>query len=153
MLSHLWSILVSKTPQFLAKSYRFRQLMILFQKGDTLRLLKIYFMFFPPTGAKYPFLGSSSWTIFTTYLTDFFHSNLCFFFTKLTVFTSSSYDLASTSIILSHIITELLIILAKYSSFLQLHIVVFQIYIFFTNKMFFRIFTLAPIFIVILLLI
>ena len=136
MLSHLWSILVCKIPQFLAKSYRIRQLIILFQKGDTLRLLKVYIMFFPPAGAKYPFLGSSSWTIFTTYLTNFFHCNLRFFFTKLTVFTSSLY-LASTSVILSHIITELLIILAKYSAFLQLHIVVFQIIIFFTSEMFF----------------
>ena len=55
MWSPLWSILVCKIPQFLAKSYRFRQLITLFQKVDTLRLLKIYIMFCPPAGAKYPF--------------------------------------------------------------------------------------------------
>ena len=55
MWSPLWSILVCKIPQFLAKSYQFRQLVILFQKVDTLRLLKIYIMFCPFAGAKYPF--------------------------------------------------------------------------------------------------
>ena len=60
---HLWFILVCKIPQFLVKGYRFRQLITLFQKGDTLRLLKIHIMFCPPAGAKYPFfLRSSSWT-------------------------------------------------------------------------------------------
>ena len=53
--SPLWSILVCKIPQFLVKSYRFRQFIILFSKVDTLRLLKIYIMFCPPTGAKCPF--------------------------------------------------------------------------------------------------
>ena len=54
MWSPLWSILVCKIPQFLAKSYRFRQLITLFQKVDTLRLLKIHIMFCSPAGAKYP---------------------------------------------------------------------------------------------------
>ena len=49
------SILVCKIPQFLTKSYQFTQLITLFQKTDTLRLLKIFIMFCPPTGAKYPF--------------------------------------------------------------------------------------------------
>ena len=63
----MWSILVCKLPQFLAKSYRFRQFIILFQKTDTPRQLKIYIMFCLPAGAKYPFfLGSSSWTISIT---------------------------------------------------------------------------------------
>ena len=44
-----------------------------------------------------------------------------------TVFVSSLYDLASASIISSHIITELLKILAKYLSFSQLHVSGFQI--------------------------
>ena len=51
----LWSILVCKIAQFLAKSYQFRQLVTLFQKVDTLRLLKIYSMFCSLAGAKYPF--------------------------------------------------------------------------------------------------
>ena len=55
MWSPLWSILVCNIHQFLAKSYRFRQLIILFQKVDTLRLLKIHIMFCPSAGAKYPF--------------------------------------------------------------------------------------------------
>ena len=55
MWSHLWPLLVCKIPQFLAKSYRCRQLITLFQKVDTLRLLKIYKMFCLPAGAKYPF--------------------------------------------------------------------------------------------------
>ena len=38
----LRSTLVCKIPQFFAKSYWFGQLIILFQKVDTLRLLKIY---------------------------------------------------------------------------------------------------------------
>ena len=59
----VWSILVCKIPQFLAESYRFRQLITLLQKVDTLRLLKIFIMFCPHVGAKYPFLGSSSWTM------------------------------------------------------------------------------------------
>ena len=49
-------ILVWKIPQFLPKSYRFRQLITLFQKADTLRLLKIYIMFCQPAGAKYSVL-------------------------------------------------------------------------------------------------
>ena len=64
MWSPLWSLLVCKIPQFLTKSYPFRQLITLFQKVDTLRLLKIYIMFCQPAGAKYPFsLGSSSQTV------------------------------------------------------------------------------------------
>ena len=51
----LWSILVCKIAQFLAKSYHFRQLVTLFQKVDTLRLLKICSMFCSLAGAKYPF--------------------------------------------------------------------------------------------------
>ena len=45
----------------------------------------------------------------------------------VTVFVSSSYSLASASIISPHIITELPIILAKYLSFSQLHVAQFQI--------------------------
>ena len=52
MWSPCWSFLVSKIPQFLAESYQLRQLITLFQKVDTLRLLKIYIMFCLPTGAK-----------------------------------------------------------------------------------------------------
>ena len=55
MWSPLCSILVCKIPQFLVKTYRFGQLIIHFQKVDTLRLLKIYIMFCPPARAKYPF--------------------------------------------------------------------------------------------------
>ena len=54
MWSTLWSILVCKIPQFLAKSYRFRQLITLFQKVDTLSQLNIFITFCPPAGAKYP---------------------------------------------------------------------------------------------------
>ena len=52
-----WSILVCKIPHFLAKSYQLRQLITLFQKIDTLRLLKIYSMFCSLAGAKYPFFN------------------------------------------------------------------------------------------------
>ena len=63
--SPFWSILVCKIPQFLAKSYRFGELIILFWKSDTLRLLKIHIIFCPPTGTKIPiFLDSSSWTTY-----------------------------------------------------------------------------------------
>ena len=48
-----WS--VCKIPQVLAKICRFGQLIILFSKVDTLRLLKIYIMFCSPAGAKYSF--------------------------------------------------------------------------------------------------
>ena len=61
MWSPLWSILVCKIPQFLAKSYQFRQFTILFYKVDTLMLLKIDIILCLPTGAKYS-LGSSLWT-------------------------------------------------------------------------------------------
>ena len=53
--SLLRSILVCKIPQFFSKSYWFGQLIILFQKVDTLRLLKIYIMFCLPAGAIYQF--------------------------------------------------------------------------------------------------
>ena len=48
----LWIVLACKTPQFLEKSYQFRQLIILFQNVGTLRLLRIYIMFCPPAVAK-----------------------------------------------------------------------------------------------------
>ena len=54
MCSPLWTILICKIPQCLAKSYQFRQLITVFQKADTLRLVNIYIMFCPPAGAKYP---------------------------------------------------------------------------------------------------
>ena len=64
-------ILVCKIAQFLVKSYRFRQLITLFCKVDTLRLLEIYIMFCPPARAKYSFfLGSSSWAIHTFHSQD-----------------------------------------------------------------------------------
>ena len=44
-----------------------------------------------------------------------------------TVFISKLFDLASASIILSHVITKLLIKLAKYFPCLQLHVKGFQI--------------------------
>ena len=44
----------------------------------------------------------------------------------IAVFVSSSYDLSSASIILSHVTTELSIILAKYLPFLQLLVAGFQ---------------------------
>ena len=49
-----WSILVHKIPQFFAKSYWFRQFIILFWKADTLMFLKIYIIFYLPAGAKCP---------------------------------------------------------------------------------------------------
>ena len=69
----LWSMLVCKIPQFLAKNYRFRQLIILFLGTRMLEsrhpeATKIHITFCSPTGAKYPFfLGSSSWTILYTF--------------------------------------------------------------------------------------
>ena len=51
----LRSILVCKKPQSFDKSHRFGQLIILFQKVGTLRLLRIYIMYYLPAGAKYPF--------------------------------------------------------------------------------------------------
>ena len=63
-ISFVWSILICKIPQFFAKSYWFGQLIILFQKVDTLRLLKIYIMFCLPAEQIPVFLGSSSWAIF-----------------------------------------------------------------------------------------
>ena len=55
MWSPVWSILVCKIPQFLAKCYRFGRLIILFWKVDTLRLLKLFTMFCPHARTKYPF--------------------------------------------------------------------------------------------------
>ena len=76
MLSPLWSILICTIPQVLTKSIfwqkffnRFGQLIILSQKVDILKLLKIYIMFCPPTGAKYHFLDSSSWIIINIWVT------------------------------------------------------------------------------------
>ena len=81
-ISFVWSILICKIPQFFAKSYWFGQLIILFQKVDTLRLLKIYIMFCLTAGAKYPF--------FRLQLMDYiggwrkFHAEpVCFFITFL----------------------------------------------------------------------
>ena len=54
-MSRLWSILTCKIPHFLARSDRFGQLIILLQKVDILRLLKIYIIFCPPVTAKYTF--------------------------------------------------------------------------------------------------
>ena len=59
MWSPLSSILVYKIPQFFARSYQFRQFVTFFYEVDTLRLLKIYIMFYRPAGAKYPFYGSA----------------------------------------------------------------------------------------------
>ena len=58
-MSNLWSILACKTRQFLARSYRFGQLIVLFQKVDTLRLLKIFIIFCPPVTAKSSFFQDS----------------------------------------------------------------------------------------------
>ena len=66
MWSPLQSILVCKIPQFLVKSYRFRQLITRFQKADTLRLLNIYMMFCPPAGAKYPFFQAPAHGLLST---------------------------------------------------------------------------------------
>ena len=58
-------ILICKILQFLVKSYWFRQLIIIFQKVDTLRLLKFYIMFcLLPRCQISVFLGSNSWTKF-----------------------------------------------------------------------------------------
>ena len=53
----------------------------------------------------------------------------CFFSLKFVgiVFVSSTYDLASASIISPDVITESSIIFAKYLPFLQLHVAGFQI--------------------------
>ena len=53
--SNGWSILICKIPQFLTQSYRFRQLITLFEKVDTLRWPAIYIMFCTPVRAKYLF--------------------------------------------------------------------------------------------------
>ena len=45
-----WSV---KYLNFLARSYQFGKFIMLFQKVDTLRLLKIYIIFCPPVTAKY----------------------------------------------------------------------------------------------------
>ena len=54
------SILVCKIPQYLPKSYRSGQLVILFQKVDILRLLKMYIRFCLPATAKYPFFQAAA---------------------------------------------------------------------------------------------
>ena len=55
--------LIHEILQFVAKSYRFRQLNIHFQKVDTLRLLKVHIIFCPTAGKYTFFKGPSSWTI------------------------------------------------------------------------------------------
>ena len=65
MLFPLWSILVCKVPQF-CQIYQFGQLIILFQEVNTLRLLKVAFMFCSQSGAK---KNISSWTICDNYNT------------------------------------------------------------------------------------
>ena len=67
MWSPIWSLLVCKTPRFLAKSYQFRQLIALFQKVDTLMLLKLYTMFCPPTRAKYQFFQAPAHGLLTCF--------------------------------------------------------------------------------------
>ena len=56
-------------------------------------------------------------------------SHVAFFTLKFIgiVFLSSSNELVSASIILSHIITEFSVILTKYLTFSQLHVAGFQI--------------------------
>ena len=86
-VSALWSILVFKIPQFLAKNYRFGQLTILFQKVDTTaRLLKIYIiMFCPPTKAKC--------RLFRLQLIYYFyHLVLSFFYMFITLYISIFSD-------------------------------------------------------------
>ena len=61
-MAPLWSILVCKIPQFWVVSYRFRQLIILFQKVDTLRLLKIDIVLSTVGSQILIFSYSSSWT-------------------------------------------------------------------------------------------
>ena len=78
MWSHLWSNLVCKIPQFLAKRYRFWQFIILFQKVDTLRLLKICIIFCPPAGVK----DYSRWTIVNCYWTYIFKGSIYKFSSK-----------------------------------------------------------------------
>ena len=78
------SILVCKIPQFFSKSNWFGQLIILFQKVDTLWLLKIYIMFCLPPEAKYPFF----WLQLMDYTGGWrkFHTELvCFFITCLVI--------------------------------------------------------------------
>ena len=64
----LWSKLVCKIPQFLTRSFRFIQFSILFQKLDTLRLLKIYVMLSPPPEAKYPFFQAPAHGVLQLYI-------------------------------------------------------------------------------------
>ena len=62
-ISLFWSVLVCKIPQYFAKHYWFGQLVILFQKVDTSRLLKIHIIFCLPAEQIPIFLGSSPWTL------------------------------------------------------------------------------------------
>ena len=87
MWSLFWSILVCKIPQYLEKSYQFGQLIILFQKVDTLRLLKIYVMFCPFAGAKYPIFRLQ----LMYYYTPIIHSNA-----KKTLFSGKPSDTNSS---------------------------------------------------------
>ena len=73
--SPLCSILVCKIPQFLAKSYRFGQL-ILFEKVDILRLLKIYIMFCPPAEVKYQFFEAPAHGLLLLHPAFFFSSSV-----------------------------------------------------------------------------
>ena len=69
--SPISSILVIKIPQILVKSYQFRQLIILFQKADTLGLPKnLCYVFAHPPSQIPIFLGASSWT--KLLISDFF---------------------------------------------------------------------------------
>ena len=83
MRSPFWFILVCKIPHFLPKSYRFGQLIIRFQKADTLRLLKTYIMFCHSAGAKYPFFYAPDhlWTqismVFNWKILVLSNSDLC----------------------------------------------------------------------------
>ena len=91
-LSLFWSILVCKIPQFWAKSYQFGQLIILFQKVDTMRLLKICYVLSTRQIQIPIFLGSSSRTISVVNL---FHCRLALI--TLDFFTGSINQFNSTN--------------------------------------------------------
>ena len=55
MWSSLWSILVCKITSIVGEKLPIRTAHHTFLEVDTLRLLKIYIMFFPPFRDKYPF--------------------------------------------------------------------------------------------------
>ena len=69
MWSPICHILTCKIPRYFAESYKFRQLISIFQNVGTLRLLKIYIMFCPTAGEKYPFFPAPILGFF--YLTRF----------------------------------------------------------------------------------